>query len=454
MRKECLSTNDILNEFGINVTINKEQFINLCPAIVYKLGTSACNDKKATDVAHVPEVTSNMVWLYAAVSVLVISLSGLVVVAIIPVLRGAYYQSLLQFLVALAVGSLIGDALLHLLPHAMSGHDHQECESEGQDHHTHGNEITHNSHCQEENSELDMMVWKGLVAVLGIFVFFMAERLLTVCSTRRKKKLNALSKKILENGNHEAKDEEKLCKQKYNSYSYCYGEVTVDMLKGLNDPVYDESDHHNCLEKSSQTDEAKDSFKQPAEEMKTLNPLKTKIGDGDHFDDGEVTTDSGVIVAKHEHRRHGHSHTHTHTVPTSVSSVACMVIMGDGFHNFSDGLAIGAAFASSITGGVSTAIAVFCHELPHELGDFAILLKSGMTAKQALAYNGLSSILCFLGMVVGVGLGNLAAISPWIFAGAGGMFVYIALVDMVRIEWTYIITGNKNIKSSFSLPDS
>ena len=70
---------------------------------------------------------------------------------------------------------------------------------------------------------------------------------------------------------------------------------------------------------------------------------------------------------------HGHSHAHSHAhcdaVPGSVAAVAWMVILGDGIHNFSDGLAIGAAFASSITGGVSTSIAVLCHELPHEIGE-------------------------------------------------------------------------------------
>ena len=64
---------------------------------------------------------------------------------------------------------------------------------------------------------------------------------------------------------------------------------------------------------------------------------------------------------------HGHSHGNGKP-PTSIASVAWMVILGDGLHNFSDGLAIGAAFANSLTGGLSTSIAVFCHELPHELG--------------------------------------------------------------------------------------
>lgn len=140
-----------------------------------------------------------------------------------------------------------------------------------------------------------------------------------------------------------------------------------------------------------------------------------------------------VILREHESRHHGHSHKHghVHSAPTSMSSVAWMVIMGDGLHNFTDGMAIGAAFVGSVTGGFSTAVAVFCHELPHELGDFAMLLKAGMTMKQALLYNLLSSVLCFFGNAFGIWLGNTEYGSQWIFAVAAGMFLYIALVDMI-----------------------
>ncbi|GBO23924.1 Zinc transporter foi, partial [Araneus ventricosus] len=138
-------------------------------------------------------------------------------------------------------------------------------------------------------------------------------------------------------------------------------------------------------------------------------------------------SDSSVIVSEH----HGHGHAHSHEIPQSVSAVAWMVIMGDGLHNFCDGLAIGAAFASSDADGISTTVAVFCHELPHELGDFAMLLKTGMKVKQALFYNGLSSVLCFIGMLIGVSLGNVHSATNWVFAGTAGMFLYIALVDML-----------------------
>jgi len=64
-------------------------------------------------------------------------------------------------------------------------------------------------------------------------------------------------------------------------------------------------------------------------------------------------------------------------------------------------------------------------------GDFAMLLNAGMTAKQALVYNCVSSVLCMLGMVFGVAVGNISSATSWIFALIAGLFLYVALVDMV-----------------------
>lgn len=67
-----------------------------------------------------------------------------------------------------------------------------------------------------------------------------------------------------------------------------------------------------------------------------------------------------------------------------------------------------------------------------------MLLKAGMSAKQAVFYNLLSSVLCFFGMCLGIFLGNTETASQWIFAGAAGMFLYIALVDMVGIYCYFV----------------
>ncbi|KAK3103100.1 hypothetical protein FSP39_016428 [Pinctada imbricata] len=123
---------------------------------------------------------------------------------------------------------------------------------------------------------------------------------------------------------------------------------------------------------------------------------------------------------------HGHSHG-----KEPVKTVAWMIIFGDGLHNFIDGLSIGAAFTESIFAGISISVAVICEELPHELGDFAILLNAGMSVKRALFYNFLSACMCYFGLVIGILLGENTHSHTWIFAIAGGMFLYISLVDMM-----------------------
>merc|ERR1712131_302155 len=79
--------------------------------------------------------------------------------------------------------------------------------------------------------------------------------------------------------------------------------------------------------------------------------------------------------------------------------------------------------------GFSTSVAIMCEEFPHELGDFVILLNSGMSVPQALFFNLLSAMACYVGLVFGILVGSSFAPNV-IFALAGGMFLYIALADM------------------------
>uniref|UniRef100_A0A3Q0RRX1 Solute carrier family 39 member 8 n=1 Tax=Amphilophus citrinellus TaxID=61819 RepID=A0A3Q0RRX1_AMPCI len=114
---------------------------------------------------------------------------------------------------------------------------------------------------------------------------------------------------------------------------------------------------------------------------------------------------------------------------TSIKTVAWMITLSDALHNFIDGLAIGASFTVSILAGFSTSTAIVCEEFPHELGDFVILLNAGMSIPQAIFFNLLSAVSCYIGLVFGILLGSNFAPNA-IFAIAGGMFLYIALADM------------------------
>lgn len=120
------------------------------------------------------------------------------------------------------------------------------------------------------------------------------------------------------------------------------------------------------------------------------------------------------------------------TNSSKLSPVAFMVILGDGLHNITDGLAIGAAFALDPITGMATALAVLCHELPHELGDFALLLQTGVNIRKALFLNVVSSILSFIGMAVGLLIASVhTSLVRWIYAATAGSFLYIALADLI-----------------------
>ncbi|KAK1342438.1 hypothetical protein QTO34_015203 [Cnephaeus nilssonii] len=114
---------------------------------------------------------------------------------------------------------------------------------------------------------------------------------------------------------------------------------------------------------------------------------------------------------------------------SDIGTLAWMITLSDGLHNFIDGLAIGASFTVSVFQGISTSVAILCEEFPHELGDFVILLNAGMSLQQALFFNFLSACCCYVGMAFGILAGSHFS-ANWIFALAGGMFLYISLADM------------------------
>ncbi|KAG4071166.1 hypothetical protein HA402_001156 [Bradysia odoriphaga] len=453
-----LNHTDSIQSIKENLYFNYEDYLAICPLIVYYATAPTASERSGCIASslvpvdlhvhgehqdHIDAEDRTLVWIYATLSILGTSLCGLLGVAVIPFMDKEYYNSILQFLVALAVGTLAGDALLHLLPHAMM------------------------TFAKDADPHITMTL-KGLVASLGVLFFFLFERLLTMIAEWRKsieKKEKPSSRvRVMRDPELTAKQKSnssgKECKHKYSSYPYCYDEIAKDTKddhhhhKNGQSPIASDNQNHNSKAHQHEHNDYLDA----AQNLLAQNnysiadgyvALRAAKEDGHHVEGGSALVENGsneskdkptmkeesytIILREHESKHHGHSHAHghVHSPPRSMSAVAWMVIMGDGLHNFTDGMAIGAAFSNNIAGGFSTAIAVFCHELPHELGDFAVLLKAGMSARQAVYYNVLSSVLSFFGTIIGILIGDTPEASSWIFACAAGTFIYIALVDMM-----------------------
>jgi zinc and cadmium transporter len=124
---------------------------------------------------------------------------------------------------------------------------------------------------------------------------------------------------------------------------------------------------------------------------------------------------------------------HCHTDECEVhGAAASLVLIGDAFHNFVDGAMIGSAVLTSLPLGVSTALAVAAHEVPQEVGDFAVLLHSGYSRRRALLLNVLSGISGVAGALLAVLVVESAPrAKPYLLCIAAASFLYVAMADLI-----------------------
>lgn len=128
-------------------------------------------------------------------------------------------------------------------------------------------------------------------------------------------------------------------------------------------------------------------------------------------------------------------HWHHHgddTEENHIHPVGKLVLFSDGVHNFIDGVIIGVSFLVSIPLGIATTLAVILHEIPQEIGDFAVLLHAGYTKARALWLNFLSALLAIAGLILSLVLGDISQnfIIYFLPIAAGG-FIYIAVADLI-----------------------
>ncbi|XP_050080288.1 zinc transporter ZIP10 [Anopheles maculipalpis] len=351
-----LSEDDV--EADSRIEITPSEFKDLCPAFLVQLDQRACSQKLQKEGSpHREKKTFSQAWIYATACVLIISLCGLVGVAMVPLAKSIAYDDILRFLIALGVGTLCGDALMHLLPHALLPHD------DGGEHHhdAHDVEIDHHGH---DHSAETRAMWLCLCAFGTAFFMYSLEMIL---------------------------------------------------------PLFRDGDAHSHHGHSHTHAPSSNRVEPRSTQSPTSNNHHTHRGDDIELDmtDGVKDKEAKTMLQKK-------------TVRKPMAAVAFMVILGDGLHNITDGLAIGAAFAVDPVTGLATSFAILCHELPHELGDFALLLQTGVSIRRAIFLNIVSSVLSFVGMALGLLLTGLhESVVSWIYAGTAGTFLYIALSDLV-----------------------
>ncbi|XP_044298746.1 zinc transporter ZIP6 [Varanus komodoensis] len=472
--EECFNASKLMVSHGINtqVQLTATEFNYLCPAIVNQIDGRFCIFHATGEKAETPPKTYSLqvAWIGGFISISIISFLSLLGVILVPLMNRVFFKFLLSFLVALAVGTLSGDALLHLLPHSHGNHHH----------HHEKLLVEHNKdppfkhlvfQSSEESAYLDS-TWKGLTALGGLYFMFLVEHLITLIKQfkdKKKKKKNEdeeaeIKKQLSKYDSQLSTNEEKIdADDRPEAYLGAHSQDPSNFISQK--PVVQEEEEVMIAHSHQET--ADHEYASRGCRNKCHSHLHDTLGQSDHL--SHHHHDYHHILHHHHHQNH-HPHSHSQRYSreelkdAGIATLAWMVIMGDGLHNFSDGLAIGAAFTEGLSSGLSTSVAVFCHELPHELGDFAVLLKAGMTVRQAVLYNALSAMLAYLGMATGILIGHYADnVSMWIFALTAGLFMYVALVDMVPemlhndasdhgcSRWGYFLLQNAGILLGFGI---
>ena len=144
-----------------------------------------------------------------------------------------------------------------------------------------------------------------------------------------------------------------------------------------------------------------------------------------------------LMIWRHCH--HDHCEVHDHEAHENQAGEhgahgrsGSMIMVGDTFHNFVDGIIIAAAFLTDIHLGIVTSLAIIAHEIPQEVGDFMILLHSGYSKAQALLLNLVSSLATLLGGVLAYyALQSMQGIVPILLALAAASMIYVAVADLI-----------------------
>ncbi len=140
-----------------------------------------------------------------------------------------------------------------------------------------------------------------------------------------------------------------------------------------------------------------------------------------------------LAILRHSHHHEGDGHHHAHGYDKhEAGKSGWMILVGDGLHNFTDGILIAAAFLADPKLGLVTGLAIIAHEIPQEIGDFIVLLNAGFSRTKAYLFNLLCSLMAVLGGLLGYfTLDRASNLIPYVLVFASSGFIYIAVSDLM-----------------------
>lgn len=315
-------------------------------------------------------------WWQAIFATMLISAAPFFILFFVPLESNAdEYQPLLKVLLSFASGGLLGDAFLHLIPHALHPHSHGD-----EDHHHdhHHDEHDHHGHDHSATTSVGLWVLAGIVAFLAVEKFVRYAK--------------------GEDGHHhhhhhvEKKEEESKTK---------------------------EIKQEKAEESQEEEQKSQDEGSEPGsgEEDSKVRKRKNKKGEGDQKkDEGETKKDENAEEEPEE----------------GMKVAGYLNLAADFTHNFTDGLAIGASFLGGQSLGIITTLTILLHEVPHEIGDFAILVQSGCNKRKAMFLQLSTATGAMAGCILGLLAENIGeAAVAWILPFTAGGFIYIATVSVI-----------------------
>ncbi|KAL5220471.1 hypothetical protein ABZP36_025184 [Zizania latifolia] len=343
-----------------------------------------------------PETSALDLWLSAMGCSLLVSMASLVCLVLLPVIffQGKPSKTMVDALAVFGAAAMLGDSFLHQLPHAFGGghshaHDHED----------------HNSHNHSHAHSLeDLSV--GLSVLFGIVLFFFVEKIVRYVEDNSRKGAHIMGHghhhhhhkrhdtRDMANLNHTKKDHED---------------------KGI-DQAEKEHLHDGAIEKTDggTRDDSKATLR------KRGFPSSSNGSDSE-----PVNSESGPTFNKALSSEDS-------SVSNSNIVFGYLNLFSDGVHNFTDGMALGSAFLlHGSVGGWSRTLFLLAHELPQEVGDFGILVRSGFTVPKALFFNFLSALVALAGTALALSLGKDPGHSSLIEGFTAGGFIYIAVAGVL-----------------------